>query len=591
MLSLPDHLSLDAQTKENIQAWLEGTYDEEAKRTIQDWLKNNPESIIDAFYKKLSFGTGGLRGIMGVGSNRMNIYTVRAATQGLSNYLLKQFQNQEISVLIGYDSRLNSKTFAEESAKVFAGNKIKVYLFTDLRPLPVISFGCRHLKCNAAVMITASHNPPEYNGYKVFWDHGSQVLPPHDQGIIQEVDAIQDNVQIKLAESSDPLIHLIDREIDAEYLESIDILQLYREENQNHGEDLHIIYSSLHGTGITMVPKALGMWGFHHVNLVQSQAKPDGHFPTVKVPNPEMHASLHLGVEQLIQTDSDLLLATDPDCDRLGVAFKDGEEVSFLDGNTMVCLCLEHICWALQSKGISPEHPAYIKTIVTTELFKEICDHYSVACFEVLTGFKYIAQMINEWEDNDGPYRFVFGGEESYGCLFGIHARDKDAVIASCLISEIALRAKRQGKTLLDLTYELYEKYGVYRNQLLSIKFSESREGHQKMTKAVETLRASPPQHLLGTRVEKIEDYFTSKSRHLITGEENSLHLPKSNVLRFFLEDKTVIAVRPSGTEPKVKLYCGVTTEPSESIPLAIEHCDVLCSDYLQTLKSLMTNS
>lgn len=587
MQTIPNQNLFDAATKANIDSWLSSTTSEAERLEFEKLAKEQPQAVIDAFYKRMSFGTGGLRGLMGMGTNRMNAFTVGCATQGLANYLNKTFSGEEIRVLIGFDSRNHSKEFAQEAARVLAGNGIKVFLFKDLRPVPLVSYSCMNKKCHAAVMITASHNPPEYNGYKVYWQDGGQVLPPHDTGIIEEVNRITDGSMVKFTQDQS-LIETIETEMDIKYLEDIDSLQLLHNDNQMYGNELKVVYSSLHGTGITLVPQALAMWGFTNVSIVNQQKEPDGNFPTVSSPNPENHDAMKLCIEELKEKEADIVLATDPDCDRVGVAFKHHNEILYLDGNTIACLCLEHVANALTKMHKMPKNAAFVKTIVTTELFKAICDHYKAKCFDVLTGFKYIAQRINEWETSKEGYQFIFGGEESYGYLLGTFARDKDAVVSCALIAEVALQAKRQGKTLLDLTHEMYQKHGVFRNKLVSVDFPETKEGREQMQKALEELRENQPEKILGSRILIVEDYLKQERKHLNEQKVEPISLPKSNVIRFTLEDGTVIAVRPSGTEPKVKLYCGTRGEAGDNLSTAIEHCDVLCTDYIQTVMHLL---
>lgn len=547
---------LDPTTQKNVELWLDGSYDEETKRQIKTLLDENPKEIIDAFYKNLTFGTGGMRGIMGVGTNRMNSYTIKAATQGLANYILRQPESEgKRAVLIGFDSRHHSKEFAEEAAKVLAANGIEVFLFRDLRPTPLVSFGCRYKKCISAIMITASHNPPEYNGYKVYWKDGGQVLPPHDVGIVEEVGKITDLSQVKSLDSlENPLIHLIEEEVDDAYLEDIFTLQFYPNENKEDGAKLKIVYTSLHGTGITLAPRALRMWGFTSLAFVDKQIIPDGDFPTAKYPNPEFREALLEGIKVLQATNSDLLIATDPDADRMGVVvLHKGEEV-ILNGNQIACIMMEHICEALSAQNKLSESCAFVKSIVTSELFKKIAESNKAKSFDVLTGFKYIAEKIREWELS-GEYQYIFGAEESYGYLLGSFARDKDAISAAALIAEIALKAKLENKTLVDLLNELYLKYGVYITKLISIEFEETKEGAEEMQASMKKLRETHLKELGGIPVVLIEDYLNSKSHNLETGEFKDLAQPKSDVLIYWLKDESKIMVRPSGTEPKVKIY------------------------------------
>jgi phosphomannomutase len=565
---------MDATTEKNLQQWLEGHYDTTTKNEIRELLKTNPQEVIDAFYTTLSFGTGGLRGLMGVGSNRMNLYTVKAATQGLANYLKRQCTGP-LSVFIGYDSRHNSKEFAAAAARVFAGNGIHVHLCQELRPVPLVSFGCRTKGCSAAVMITASHNPPQYNGYKVFWNDGAQVLPPHDQGIIAEVQKINDNTQVKETTASEPLIIPVGQELDQSYIQAMERLQHYPEQNRAHGKVLKVVYSSLHGTGITLVPPLLASWGFSNLQLVNQQCIPDGAFPTVTSPNPEEQQALALGIKQMLASGSDLLLATDPDADRMGVAVNHRGSPRLLSGNEISCLCLAHICEALSTQQRLPKRPAFVKTIVTTELFRRIAESYQAECYDVLTGFKYIAELIQRWEEQPDSPHYLFGGEESFGYLLGTQVRDKDAVLSCALLCEVALQAKERGKDLVELLHDLYRKYGVYREKLMTLNFEESQAGKAKMVQAMERLRIDPPVKIADAKVLKVDDYLPGHGT-----------LPKSDVLVFWLADGTKLVVRPSGTEPKIKLYCGVSNHDVDDLEKRIEACDRRVTQTLQAMQS-----
>lgn len=585
---------LDPVTEKNVHLWLDGAYDASTKAAIKKLLDENPKEIVDSFYTNLAFGTGGLRGIMGVGCNRMNVYTVRAATQGLANYINRQPKTAEgFSVLIGYDSRNHSREFAEESAKVLAANNIKVYLFKELRPTPLVSFGCRFKKCNAAIMITASHNPPEYNGYKVYWNDGAQVLPPHDKNIIDEVQKIVDPKQVKeVGDLKNPLIEEILEEVDAAYIKAIHPLQLYPEINRAEGNTLKVVYTSLHGTGITMVPRTLDDWGFTNYHFVDPQVIADGNFPTVKSPNPEEKTALSMGIDKVIQTGADLLIATDPDADRVGVAIKHNGEIILLNGNQMAAILLEHVCEALTKQKRLPEKAAFVKTIGTTELFQAICNTYKRPCINVLTGFKYIAEKIREWEkDPKEGLQYIFGGEESYGYLLGTKARDKDAVISAALICEVALQAKKKGKTLLDLLHELYAKHGFFLEKLLSVEFEETKEGKDKMAAGMNRILKDPPKHLAGKAVAAIEDYRTSIRTDLKTGATEKITLPKSNVLFFWLEDGSKAMIRPSGTEPKIKIYCGVVQKDYKTLEEASASAETYANALLQDLKGHLSSN
>ncbi|MDF2550313.1 MAG: pgm, partial [Chlamydiales bacterium] len=444
-------LSLDDATRKNVTTWLSQDYDVATKEEIRRLLKNSPRELTDAFYTTLEFGTGGLRGLTGVGCNRMNRYTVQYATQGLANYLKSQFKkaSEPLKVAISFDSRLSSNEFAEETAKVLAGNGIQVFLFKELRPTPVLSFACRHKKCHAAIMVTASHNPSNYNGYKVYWNDGAQVVFPHDKGIIKEVQQVKAPTQVHLAPMNSPLISYLDESLDEAYLNALAALQIYPKECQKLGGALKVIYSNLHGTGITVLPKLLERFGITNLSFVEEQKKPDGSFPTVKSPNPEEREALQLGIKQMEREKADLLIATDPDADRVAAVVMHDGQPAIIDGNQMACLLLEHVLEGLSSKGKLPKNGAAVKSLVTSELFGRIAAAYQVPCLNVLTGFKYIAEKIREWEQT-GAHQFLFGGEESYGYLFGTNSRDKDAIISATLIAEMAALAKAKGQTLVD---------------------------------------------------------------------------------------------------------------------------------------------
>lgn len=558
--------AVDPTTIHNVEAWLSGNYDEKTKKAILHLKQEDPKKLAEAFYTKLDFGTGGLRGIMGVGTNRMNIYTVRGATQGLANYL-KKISNKEKknSVVIGFDSRHHSQEFAEETAKVLAANNIKVYLFQEIRPVAFVSFALLQKQCSAGIMITASHNPPQYNGYKVYWSYGGQVLPPHDQGIIEEVNKIQDFSTIKIAPIESELIEKIGEEVDKAYLQATSCLAHYPKENHNKGKQLQIVYTPLYGSGYAIVPKALYDWGFSNLTLVEKQSSPNGDFPSIKTPNPEDIDALKLGIKTLKEVSADLLIGTDADADRIGIVIQHNGEIVSFTGNEIGCMCAEHLCLALQQTGKMPPKPVFVKTIVTSELFRQIATHYKAACIDVLTGFKYIGEKIHQWEEEKKeadsvhlPYHhFIFGAEESYGYLLGTHVRDKDAIISANIICEMALHQKLQGKTLLDFLYEIYQKYGVYREKLISLTF-EGKQGQEKINSIMQQLRSSAPKELGGVQIETIEDYLSRTLLHLLSGKKEPLLLPKSDVLRFWLSDGTWLVIRPSGTEPKIKIYCGV---------------------------------
>lgn len=584
--------AIDAKTKNNVDLWLNGHYDEKTKAEIRQLLKDNPKEIIDAFYTQLSFGTAGMRGLMGVGSNRMNQYTVRAATQALANYLNTQPpQVGGHSVFIGYDSRKNSQFFAEEAAKVLAANGIRVYLCRELRPTPFVSFGCRYKHCTSAIMVTASHNPAAYNGYKVYWNDGGQVLPPHDKSIIAEFNAITDTSKVKKIDSLvNPLIVMIEDDVDEAYLETIALLQNYSSDNQKYGNRLSVVYTSLHGTGITLMPQALALWGFTNLSLVEPQVIPDGSFPTVAFPNPEEPDAMKMGMELLKKIQGDILIASDPDADRLGVAVRDGSEIQLLNGNQIACILLHHVCEALSDQDRLPANAAFIKTIVTTELFQVIVDAYHRTCVNVLPGFKYIAEKIRNWEKDPNGKQFIFGGEESYGYLFGTQTRDKDAIVAGVLMCEVALHAKRQGKTVLDILSDIYKKYGVFVEELLSVSFEESRAGKEQMANATARLRDKPLQSLAGSEVVYMEDCQTGFKTDLKKGKKEKIDLPQSDVIIYWLADGSKVIIRPSGTEPKIKLYCGVVNREKIDQDAVIKKSKKRAHEILLEVKNRLLN-
>ncbi len=587
-LTQKDH---DHSAKKNIEKWLHGSYDSATKEAIRHMEKEAPQELLDAFYTTLAFGTGGMRGIMGIGSNRINVYTVRAATQGLANYLKKHPQpGKKQAVFISYDSRHHSRTFAEETAKVFAGNGFHVYLTKELRPSPLVSFSCRDLNCSAAVLITASHNPAEYNGYKVYWSDGAQVLPPHDSGIIEEVNKIEDPAQVKsLATLIHPMIEMVADQVDDRYLEEGSALQLYPNENRATGNRLKIIYTSLHGTGITLVPQMLQRWGFEQVHLVNNQVIPDGNFSTTPSPNPEEKEALILGIEELLALKGDILIATDPDADRVGVAVAHQGRAVVLTGNQIACLCLDHICKALSEQKRMPPNAAFIKTIATTELFKAICDNYDKPCINVSVGFKYVAEKINKWESS-GAYTYIFGGEESFGYLLGTITRDKDGVLASALICEVALAAKNEGKTLVDKLYDLYTTYGIFSEGLRTVHFPETQEGKKQITERMSSLRTKLPAEINGVPIAIVEDYLTQIKTEIKSGKTSPLHLTKSNVLLLWLEDGSKIMIRPSGTEPKIKLYGGTKDKSDRPTETAVQHCQAKIDRLLDVTEKLLTS-
>lgn len=544
---------MDKYIEERVALWLNDDYDADTKAQIKEYLQNNPDELTEAFYRDLEFGTGGLRGIMGVGTNRMNKYTVGAATQGLANYLKQQFPNQEISVAIAFDSRNNSAYFADITADVLSANGITCHLFPELRPTPVLSFAVRYLHCQSGVMVTASHNPKEYNGYKVYWNDGGQLVPPHDKNVIAEVNKIKSLHDTKWQRNPDK-VHIIDSSLDEAYLKLVHGLSLHPEAIAAQ-KQLKIIYTPLHGTGITMVPKALKMYGFENISIVKEQAVSDGNFPTVKSPNPEEKSALIMSIAQAEAEKADLVLATDPDADRVGIAVRNLKgEMILLNGNMTGSLLVHYLLSQWKALNKLDGKQFVVKTIVTTELIKRMADAYQVPCYDVLTGFKYIAEKIKE---NEGKASFIGGGEESYGYLAGDFVRDKDAVIACCLIAEMTAFYANQGKSLYQMLLEIYHEYGFYKEDLLSLT-KQGKSGAEEIAAMMVNYRNNPPKEIGGQKVVLMKDIQAGIAYHLDKGTQEPIALPKSNVLQFFTADGSKITVRPSGTEPKIKFYFGV---------------------------------
>jgi phosphoglucomutase len=535
-------------------SWLSDSYDLDTQVKVQHLIDHDPKELEECFGRDLEFGTGGLRGIMGVGTNRMNEYTVAMATQGLANYLNICFKNEKISAAIAYDSRHNSATFAEVATNVLSANGIEVYLFDALRPTPELSFAIRHLKCKTGIVITASHNPSEYNGYKAYWDDGAQITPPHDKNIIAEVQKINNIADVKRTPNP-KLIHIIGAEIDKEYIRSLKTLSLSHQAIAKHN-DIKIVYTPLHGTGTRLVPLALADFGFNNIIKVTEQSNPDGAFPTVVSPNPEEQEAMTIALKTAKAHNAELVMATDPDADRVGVAIKnDKGEFILLNGNQTAAILFHYILDRWNALGKLTGKEFTVKTIVTTALLEAISRSYNTPCFDVLTGFKYIAEIIRHHE---GALTYIVGGEESYGYLVGDFVRDKDAVSACCLIAEAAAYAKEQGKSLYDMLMDIYLKYGFYKERLLSIT-RKGISGSQEIVEMMRHYREETPKTINGLQVVTLKDYKTSISKNLTTGEETAITLPKSDVLQLLLEDGSIITVRPSGTEPKIKFYFGVT--------------------------------
>lgn len=537
--------------------WLNSPIDQESKDEISRMMNSDDQTeLIDSFYKSLEFGTGGLRGMMGVGSNRMNRYTIGMATQGLSNYLKSNFSGEQIKVAIAYDSRNNSDFFAEVTAGVFSANGFQVYLFEALRPTPELSFAIRHLGCHSGVVVTASHNPKEYNGYKAYWNDGAQIIAPHDKNIVNEVSKIDGIEEVKF-EGNPDLIEKIGSEVDEAYLECISGLTLSPEAVQAQN-DLKIVFSPIHGTGITLVPEILKRMGFTNVHVVEEQSTPDGNFPTVVYPNPEEKEAMSIALRKASELDADLIMATDPDSDRVGIGVKNSQgEFQLLNGNQTGALLVYYLLSKWKENGKLTDKEFVVKTIVTTDLIADIAKAHGVACYETLTGFKFIAALIAELE---GKQQFIGGGEESYGYLVGDAVRDKDAIASCAIIAEMTAYAKNNGKSLYELLMEIYEKYGLYREHLISIT-KKGKSGAEEIAEMMKNLRAQPPVELGGSRVTKLIDYQLSKEVHLPSNEEATIDFPKSNVLQFVTADGSKISARPSGTEPKIKFYFGTRTD------------------------------
>jgi len=543
------------------KSWLSNSFDRETVAIVNEMILSGSIELEDAFYKNLEFGTGGLRGVMGIGTNRINKYTIGMATQGFANYLLKSFPEKEnLAVAISFDNRNNSPYFARITAEVFAANGFKVYLFDELRPTPELSFAIRHHKCVGGVMVTASHNPKEYNGYKVYWEDGAQVTAPHDKNIIEEVLKVENPSMVKF-EGNKERIETIGKETDKAYLDAILTLTLSRELTSKEN-DLKIVYTPLHGTGVKIVPEALKRAGFNNVIHVPEQDINDGNFPTVKSPNPEEPGALKMAIEKAQQTGAHIVMATDPDADRIGIAVRDKEgKMILLNGNQMASILTYYILERRKELGVL-EHingkiGYMVKTIVTTDLIKSICDSYKVELFNVLTGFKFIAQVVREHE---GMRFFIAGGEESYGFNVGEFVRDKDAVISCCLVAEAAIWAKSKGLTLYELLLEIYEKFGFYKEHLISIT-KKGKDGVEQIEKMMQKFRDTPPQKIDGSQVVLVHDYLKSETVDNVSDLRYKIDLPKSNVLQFVCSDNTVVSVRPSGTEPKIKFYFGVKTK------------------------------
>ena len=572
--------NLEQSVLAKAQSWLDGDYDADTKAQVKSLMESDMKELTESFYKDLEFGTGGLRGIMGVGSNRMNIYTVGAATQGLANYLKKNFAGEQVRVAVAHDSRNNSRKFAERVADIFASNGFQVYLFDALRPVPELSFTIRELGLHSGVAITASHNPKEYNGYKAYWSDGAQVTPPHDTNIIDEVAKITDNSQV-LTGANPENITILDEEFDKRYVARIKQDVQLSPECVAKYKDMKIVYTPLHGAGVRLVPMALKAFGFENVFVVPEQAVIDGNFPTVDSPNPEERKTMLQAMEWGRKEDADLVLATDPDSDRIGVALRTGSgEYELLNGNQTLALLLSYQLTRLAERGDLDGSQYAVKTIVTSQMANAVAAHFGVKCYDCLTGFKYIAKIIRE---NEGKAKFIGGGEESFGYLAGDYVRDKDAVSACALAAEAAAWAKdTMGLTLYEWLQELYVKYGFYRESLVSV-VRKGKEGAEEIQKMMIDFRENPPKELAGSEVLKVLDYKSLQELNVRSGVRTPIEQDSSNVLQWITADGSIISVRPSGTEPKIKFYFGV----KEPLPSVEQFDEVLAKldEKIETIK------
>ena len=562
---------MDMAIQQKIDTWLAGNYEQSVKDEIQHLQKENQDELADAFYKNLEFGTGGLRGLMGIGTNRMNKYTVGMATQGYANYLIKCF-GANAKVAIAHDCRNNSRFFAETTANVFAANGIKVYLFEALRPTPELSFTIRHYGCQGGVVCTASHNPKEYNGYKAYWDDGAQMVSPHDENVILEVDKIASVDDVKWTGGEANII-IIGEEMDKIYIDMVKGLSVYPDVCAAQ-HDLKIVFTPIHGTGITLVPQVLKAFGFTNVSIVEEQSTPDGNFPTVVYPNPEEKEAMSIGLQKATALDADILLGTDPDADRVAIGVKNnyGEWI-LMNGNQTAVLAFNYMIEARKTKGIAQPNDMVVKTIVTSYMIDAIAKAGNVACYNVLTGFKWIAALIKEKE---GKEKYIIGGEESFGLMIGDEVRDKDAISAVALLCEMAAYEKSKGRSLYDKLLDLYVEYGLYKESLISIT-KKGMNGAKEIAGMMQEYRDNPPATIDGVPVEELLDYDLQMGKNLQTGKQWTINLPKSNVLQFALSDGTKISARPSGTEPKIKFYFSVNTKLESAE--AFESTDKMLAD------------
>ncbi len=553
--------ALDQNIQDKINNWLEGSYDRKTKEEIRSMLDEKKfEELTDAFYKNLEFGTGGIRGIMGVGPNRVNKYTFGMATQGFCNFLKKEYPKEHIKVAIAHDCRNNSDTLAHIVANIFSANGIHVYLFNGLRPTPELSFAIRELGCKGGVMLTASHNPKEYNGFKAYGADGGQLVSPQDKKVMEEVQSIESIGAIKF-EGVEERIERIGEEIDEKYLDALAKLSVSKDAIKRQ-KDLKIVFSPIHGTAGVLAPPALKRYGFENVTLVEEQMTFDGNFPTVEYPNPEEEEALTMALEKAKEIDAELVMATDPDADRVGIAVKDlNDEWTLLNGNQTGTLIINYMLKAWKDAGKLKGKEYIVKTIVTTYLIDRIAEYYGVDCYNTLTGFKYIGELMTKLE---GKKQFIAGGEESYGYLIGEHVRDKDAIVSAAIIAEMTAYYKDRGSSLYETLIEIYREHGLFREKLVSI-YKKGKKGAEEIQQMLKNYRSNPPSTLGGSKVVTLKDYKTGKEKNQQTGETTDIDLPSSNVLQFITEDGSMVTVRPSGTEPKIKFYCSVNTDLKSS--------------------------
>ena len=549
---------VDPKILARVNQWLTPFFDEKTQQEIKEMIAHDPEGLEESFYKNLEFGTGGMRGIMGLGDNRINKYTLGKNTQGLSNYLKKQFSNKEIKVAVAYDCRHNSKKFAKIVADVFTANGIKVFLFSDLRPTPELSFAVKHLDCQAGIVLTASHNPPEYNGYKVYWEDGGQLVPPQDGEIISEINSL--NYEDIKFEANESLIQYIDTEVD-EAFANASVKNGSFNTSEEAKDNLKIVFTSLHGTSITMVPQVLEQAGYKNVSIVEEQAKPDGDFPTVKSPNPEEPAALKMALDLAEKEKADIVIGTDPDCDRLGIAVRNNEnEMVILNGNQTMVLMTHFLLEQWQNAEKLNGKQFVASTIVSTPLVEKIAGHFNVKYIEGLTGFKWIAKMINDFPELE----FIGGGEESFGYLVGDFVRDKDAVTATLLACEIAAQKKEEGSSMFQYMEDIYKEFGNYKEHLISVT-KKGKQGAEEISAMMKELRENPFKEIAGKKVVRMDDVSKNETIDFINNKTSALNLPKSNVLIYYTEDGSKIAARPSGTEPKIKFYISVNTSEKDN--------------------------